>query len=80
MRLRKEKEASQSASTAHMKSWSDVELHTLSKALSKFPGGTYNRWHRIAEFIGTDKTGDDVLAMSKELDIKALASKGMLSL
>ncbi|RUS74885.1 hypothetical protein EGW08_017350, partial [Elysia chlorotica] len=32
--------------------WSDEELVLLSKAVNKFPGGTHQRWEKIAEMVG----------------------------
>ncbi|XP_074659723.1 dnaJ homolog subfamily C member 1-like [Tubulanus polymorphus] len=32
--------------------WSTEEYATLSRAVNKFPGGTSNRWVKIAEFMG----------------------------
>lgn len=40
--------------------WSPDELSFLSKGVAKFPGGTRDRWNRLAEYIGT-KTADEIL-------------------
>lgn len=36
-----------------MTAWSQEEMSLLSKGLGKFPGGTKNRWERLAHYVGT---------------------------
>lgn len=45
--------------------WTPEELSLLSKAVVKFPGGTRDRWERLAEFVGS-KTADQVLRKVSE--------------
>ncbi|PXF48682.1 DnaJ-like [Gracilariopsis chorda] len=40
--------------------WTQEELSLLSKAVAKYPGGTVERWRRIADFVGT-RSPDEVL-------------------
>eukprot|EP01083_Nonionella_stella_P017099 47768_1 len=49
------------------KSWQHEELSALSKAVQKFPGGTPERWKRIAAFLGTNRSDKECIAKSKEL-------------
>ncbi|KAH9499265.1 DnaJ sub C member 1 [Bulinus truncatus] len=44
--------------------WTEDELVLLSKAVNKFPGGTHERWEKIAEMVGRSVT--DVTAKAKE--------------
>eukprot|EP00993_Chasmostoma_nieuportense_P007106 NODE_781_length_1873_cov_43.131157_g728_i0.p1 GENE.NODE_781_length_1873_cov_43.131157_g728_i0~~NODE_781_length_1873_cov_43.131157_g728_i0.p1 ORF type:complete len:576 (+),score=153.56 NODE_781_length_1873_cov_43.131157_g728_i0:40-1767(+) len=53
-------------SDKHKDVWSENELTDLTKAIAKFPGGTFNRWEVISSFIGT-KTADQVLRQTKEM-------------
>lgn len=45
--------------------WTPDELSLLSKGVSKFPGGTRDRWQKLADYIGT-KSPDEVLAKVNE--------------
>lgn len=45
--------------------WTPEELSLLSKGAAKFPGGTRDRWERLAEYIGT-KNADEVLQKVSE--------------
>lgn len=45
--------------------WTQEELSLLHRAIVKFPGGTRDRWNRLAEFVGT-KTPDQVLKKVSE--------------
>ncbi|KAL3832299.1 hypothetical protein ACJMK2_023953 [Sinanodonta woodiana] len=45
--------------------WSEEELVLLAKAVAKFPGGTLNRWEKIAEMLGRPVI--EVTAKSKEV-------------
>lgn len=42
-------------------SWTAQEKSLLSKALAKFPGGTRERWNKVAEFVQT-RSADECLA------------------
>ncbi|GFR90677.1 DnaJ homolog subfamily C member 1-like [Elysia marginata] len=44
--------------------WSDEELVLLSKAVNKFPGGTHQRWEKIADMVG--RSVAEVTAKTKE--------------
>lgn len=48
-------------STKVTKPWTPEELSLLSKGLSKFPGGTLNRWERLSQYVGT-RSDQEVLA------------------
>lgn len=45
--------------------WTQEELSLLSKGVTKFPGGTRDRWNRLSEYIGT-RTADEVLRKVNE--------------
>lgn len=47
------------------KPWTQEELSVLSKAVAKFPGGTRDRWVRLADYIGT-RSPDEVLRKVNE--------------
>lgn len=46
--------------------WTDEEIHSLIKLTKKFPGGTSQRWERIATLLG--RSVDDVTKMSKKIN------------
>jgi DnaJ family protein C protein 2 len=46
--------------------WTPDEIVMLQKAIVKFPGGTIERWKRVAEFIGT-RTADEVQKMTADV-------------
>ncbi|XP_064613964.1 dnaJ homolog subfamily C member 1-like [Liolophura sinensis] len=45
--------------------WTDEELGLLAKAVAKFPGGTSQRWEKVAEMVG--RTPSEVISKSKSL-------------
>lgn len=45
--------------------WTADEMSLLSKGVAKFPGGTRDRWAKLADFIGT-RTPDEVLQKVNE--------------
>lgn len=45
--------------------WTPDELSLLSKGVSKFPGGTRDRWQKLADYIGT-KSPNEVLVKVNE--------------
>jgi DnaJ family protein C protein 2 len=47
--------------------WSQEEMLLLGKAIVKFPGGTPDRWHMIAHFVGSGKTSKDVIGKAKDI-------------
>ncbi|XP_059159978.1 dnaJ homolog subfamily C member 1-like [Physella acuta] len=51
--------------------WSDEDLILLSKAVNKFPGGTHQRWEKIAEMVGRSV---------QEVTLKAKETKGNYSM
>lgn len=51
---------------AHETAWTADELSLLSKGVAKFPGGTRDRWQKLADFIGT-KSADEVLGKVNEV-------------
>lgn len=57
--------------------WTQDELSLLSKGVTRFPGGTRDRWNRLAEYLGT-RTVEEVLRKvneSRPSKIKAAARK-----
>jgi hypothetical protein len=46
--------------------WTDEEIALMTKAIAKIPGGTPQRWEKIAAYIGTNKTVKDVLDRATE--------------
>ncbi|KAF4660781.1 hypothetical protein FOZ61_003743 [Perkinsus olseni] len=54
--------------------WSEEELAKLTKALTKYPGGTRDRWMKIREFLGT-KTEKDIIAKADELKSRLYSRK-----
>lgn len=46
--------------------WTDEEIALMTKAIAKIPGGTPQRWEKIAAYIGTTKTVKDVLERATE--------------
>ena len=61
-----EDDASQQQSQFKSDEWTDEEIHTLIKLTKKFPGGTSQRWERIATVLG--RAVDDVTRMSKKIN------------
>ena len=55
--------------------WTAEELSLLSKGVTKFPGGTRDRWNRLAEYLGT-KTADEVLRKVNESRPSKIKSGG----
>ncbi|KAL9650976.1 hypothetical protein ABK040_015079 [Willaertia magna] len=47
--------------------WTSEELTLLAKGVGLFPGGTPQRWQRIAEYIGTNKTPEEVQIKTTEI-------------
>jgi hypothetical protein len=45
--------------------WTMDELSHLAKAVAKFPAGTEQRWHKIADMMG--RSVQEVTAKSKQL-------------
>ena len=54
-------------STGHP--WTEEELRLLVKGFGKFPGGTRERYAKIAEFIGGNRTASQVLARVKSSSV-----------
>ncbi|CAN8074748.1 unnamed protein product [Agarophyton chilense] len=52
--------SSESTSAKIARTWTQDELSLLSKAVAKYPGGTLERWSKIADFVGT-RSADEVL-------------------
>uniref|UniRef100_A0A7S1XFF0 DnaJ homolog subfamily C member 2 n=1 Tax=Compsopogon caeruleus TaxID=31354 RepID=A0A7S1XFF0_9RHOD len=59
-------QASERESDAAVHAWSIDELSLLSKAVGKFPGGTRNRWDRVAEAVQT-RSANECLRKANEL-------------
>lgn len=45
--------------------WTDEEIAKLAKAANKFPGGTPNRWQKIADMVG--RTTEEVIARCQQM-------------
>lgn len=52
--------------------WTDSETELLAKAVARFPGGTTERWEKIAQMVG--KTVKEVTSKSKELKTNCVKS------
>lgn len=65
-RAEEEKKQKAGEAQASKSEWTREELSLLSKAASVFPGGTGQRWVRIAEYIGT-RTPDEVRQKTAEM-------------
>lgn len=50
------------------KSWSEDDVILLQKAIAKYPGGTVDRWRRIAVMMREKFTEEEVLVKTKELE------------
>ena len=50
------------------KAWTDDELSLLAQAIAKFPGGTTERWQKVADFIGT-RSVKEIIARTKESSV-----------
>jgi DnaJ homolog subfamily C member 2 len=48
--------------------WSDDDVILLQKAIAKYPGGTVDRWRRIAVMMREKFTDEEVLVKTKELE------------
>jgi DnaJ homolog subfamily C member 2 len=60
--------APKSAKAVAATQWSDDDLILLQKSIAKFPGGTVDRWRRIAIMMREKFTEEEVLAKTKELE------------
>lgn len=45
--------------------WNNHDVSQLTKAMKKFPGGTQDRWEKIAHFL--KRSVDDVSSMAKKV-------------
>jgi DnaJ family protein C protein 2 len=73
--LRKQRQVAraEAASKRVIRTWTPKELQLLIKAANMFPGGTIDRWEKIAEYV-MDHSGEkpmrttsDVIAMSRQV-------------
>jgi len=49
------------------KPWDEKELKLLTEAIRKFPGGTVDRWGKIAKYLGTNRTDKEVVSKVKDM-------------
>ena len=56
--------------------WTDEDLSNLSKAIAKYPGGTMDRWRKIAQMLHDKYTEDEVLTKTKTLEAALKKSAG----
>eukprot|EP00758_Cryptobia_borreli_P006839 Tbor_TRINITY_DN5211_c0_g1::TRINITY_DN5211_c0_g1_i1::g.16204::m.16204/K09522/DNAJC2; DnaJ homolog subfamily C member 2 len=54
--------------------WTEEDLENLQKAIAKYPGGTIDRWRKMAQMLHDKFVEEEVLAKTKELE--AAAKKG----
>ena len=48
--------------------WTEEDLVMLQKAVAKYPGGSVDRWNRMAEFMATGHTGKQILLKCKQVE------------
>ena len=72
----KAREAQRLAEAASRSEFSEEELRLLTQGLKKFPGGTLNRWDKIAEHVGTDRSANEVANQTKKMHDKFAKGKG----
>jgi len=49
------------------KPWDDAELKLLTKAIRQYPGGTSERWSKIAKFLGTHRVEQEIISKVKDM-------------
>ncbi len=54
------------SSNTNSKEWTRDELALLAKGVAQYPGGTLQRWQKIADFVGT-RTPEEVQAKTNEV-------------
>src|SRR5690606_10767507 len=64
----------QSRGTAKNAGWTEEEMSRLTIGLNKFPGGTVDRWERVAAVVET-RTAAEVLEKVKELRSRGVTQK-----
>lgn len=60
------KEAQRKAASGTV--WTDEDLNALQKAIAKYPGGTVDRWRKMAQMLHDKFTEDEVLTKTKDLE------------
>jgi DnaJ family protein C protein 2 len=53
--------------------WSEDDIQLITKAIAKFPGGTVDRWRKIATMMKNKYTEEEVLTMTKKLEGQPLS-------
>jgi len=48
--------------------WDEEDVSNLQKAIAKYPGGTMDRWRKMAQFLRDKYTEDEVLMKTKKLE------------
>ena len=71
----KAREAKKLAEAAARLEFNEEELRLLTQALKKFPGGTLNRWDKIADHVGT-RSATEVANQTKRMHEKFAKGKG----
>lgn len=71
----KAREAKKLAEEAARSEFNEAELRLLTQALKKFPGGTLNRWDKIADHVGT-RTATEVANQTKRMHDKFSKGNG----
>jgi|EP01043_Picozoa_sp_COSAG02_P038819 hypothetical protein len=71
----KAREAKKLAEVAARSEFNEEELRLLTQALKKFPGGTLNRWDKIADHVGT-RNASEVANQTKRMHEKFATGKG----
>ncbi len=71
----KAREAKKLAEAAARSEFNEEELRLLTQALKKFPGGTLNRWEKIADHVGS-RSASEVANQTKKMHEKFAKGKG----
>ena len=53
------------------KEWSKEEITLLINAVSKYPGGTVNRWEKIQKVVGYERTVEQIIAKANSFKKKS---------
>jgi len=49
------------------KPWTDEELKLLTGGIRRYPGGTVDRWAKIAKFLGTNRVEKEIISKVKDM-------------
>jgi DnaJ family protein C protein 2 len=56
--------------------WEEEDVANLQKAIAKYPGGTMDRWRKMAQFLRDKYTEDEVLMKTKKLEAELKSKAG----